>query len=71
MFAIKNKALILEGDRNYSDGLCAIPIYKTSISNANYHAPDIHPGMYPSTTPSVINSLIAKKTKQMPKKTQL
>ena len=68
MFAIKDKTLVLEGDSNYSDGLWDITIYKTSISNPNYHVPDIHPGIYPSSSPAVINSLIAKKPQRLRKK---
>ena len=64
MYAIKDKALILEGDRNYFDGLRDIPIYKTSISNTDYHAPNIHPGIYPSNRPAAMNSLIANKMRK-------
>ena len=68
MLAIKNKAIILEGDRNYSDGLWDIPIYKTSISSQNYNEPNIHPGIHPSRTPAVCNTLIAEKTNKIWKK---
>ena len=71
LLAIKNKAIILKGDRNYSDGLWDIPIYKTSISRQNYDEPNIHPGMYPSRTPTVCNSLIAAKTNSKRKKREL
>ena len=65
LYAIKDKTLVLEGDRNYSDGLWDIPIFKTSISKPNYHVPNIHPGIYPSSSPPVINSSIATKPRRM------
>ena len=47
LLAIKEKQMILEGSRNYSDGLWDIPIYKTDIQKDNYHTPNIHPSIYP------------------------
>ena len=43
-------------------------MYKTSNTITNYPASNIYASIYPSTTPSVINSLIAKKTRIIPKK---
>ena len=67
LYALKNKEIVIEGDRNPSDGLWDIPIFKTSISKQNYPAPHIHPGIYPSRSPAVLNSLIAGVDKAMPK----
>ena len=47
LITVKNKRIILEGNRNYSNGLWDIPIHKTAISKVNYTTPQIHPGIYP------------------------
>ena len=46
MLAIKENQIILEGNRNYSDGLWDIPIYNKDIKKDSYPTPDIHPSIY-------------------------
>ena len=67
---VKIKRIILEGYRNYSNGLWDIPIHKTAISRVNYTAPQIHPGIYPHRTKEVVNSTIVS-VKKAPKKQDL
>ena len=42
MYAIKDKEIILQGDRNLTDGLWDIPIHKYDIDENNYKKPDQH-----------------------------
>ena len=67
LVAIKNNKVILQGTRNYSDGLWDIPIHKKHITCDNYPSLNIHPGIYPSKiTPASKSTIslpiIAKKT---------
>ena len=58
LLAIKEKQVILEGSRNYSDGLWDITIYKTNIQDSNYFTPKIHLSIYPSRNEEAINCII-------------
>ena len=51
LYTVKRNQIILEGDRNSTDGLWDIPIYKTKFSSQNYELSTIHPGMYKSRQP--------------------
>ena len=62
---MKDNKIVLEGNRNYSDGLCDIPMYKQKISPLNYPKLTIHPGLYP-TKMQTVNSVV--KAKQSPVK---
>ena len=46
LVAVKNDEIILEGTRNYADGLWDIPVHKKMLTSSNYNQPRIHPGMY-------------------------
>ena len=46
LIVIKEKQVTLEGNRNYSDGLWDMPIYKTDIQDANYAPPIINLSIY-------------------------
>ena len=61
MIVLKEKQVILEGSRNYSDGLWDIPIYKTDIQNITYSIPKIYPSMHPSRNEELANCTITKK----------
>ena len=44
---MKDKEIILEGIRNYTDGIWHIPVQKSSITEINHIIPkNIHPGLY-------------------------
>ena len=58
LIEVKSKKIILEGERNYSDGLWDIPICKTAISKICYAAPQTHLGLYPHRITAVANSTI-------------
>ena len=62
LLAIKNKQIILEGARNYSDAPWDIPIFKTEIQKDNYPTPDIHPSIYASRSVELANCITAKNT---------
>ena len=63
LLAIKEHKIILEGTRNYSDGLWDIPVYKNTIASDTYALPNIHPGMYPATKVQSAHSTIALRSK--------
>ena len=70
LIVVKNKGIILEGNRNYSDGFWDISIHKTSISKVNYTTPQIHPGIYPHRTQAAVNITIIN-VKKAPTKQDL
>ena len=47
LIAIKNKKIVLQGTRNYSDGLWDIPIYKKTIQAYNHPMPPTNAALYP------------------------
>ena len=51
LYAIKNRKIILEGDRNHRDGLWDIPVQKNTI-NVNVKFPTTHSGMYGMRKPT-------------------
>ena len=42
IIAVKDKEIILEGTRNYTDGLWDIPVQKSSITEINHTIPKIY-----------------------------
>ena len=62
MLSIKEKQIILEGNRNDSDCLWDIPIYKTDIQKDSYPTPDIHPSIYASRKAGLVNCTITQNT---------
>ena len=61
LLAIK-KTKKTERNRDYSDGLWDIPIYKTYIQKENYPTPDIHPCLYASRKEELANCVITSNT---------
>ena len=47
LFAIKENEIVLQGDRNMSDGLWDILVYKRLLSENNWITPPLHPALYP------------------------
>ena len=48
LFAIKENAIVLTGERNIQDGLWDIPVYKKVLSDSNWLTPPLHPALYPA-----------------------
>ena len=55
LFALKKKEIVLEGNRNFYDGLWDIPIRKSNLVADNYKMPRTHPGLYPVRTSQACN----------------
>jgi hypothetical protein len=48
LIAVKNKQIILQGSRNFTDGLWDIPVFKQSITKENFKIPQNHAAIYPA-----------------------
>ena len=66
--ATKDDKTVLEGRRNFLDGLWDIPVTKKCISPTNYEQPPIHPSLYASIVEiaPVVKKRPTKKLQSMP-----
>ena len=64
LFALKNKQLVLKGNRNFYDGLWDIPVQKTNISPNNYVVPPTPAALYPVQTTKSCNIITKQKSQK-------